>query len=45
MAKVGRKLMFLVKDPFGGVNTVKERLGNRKKVSSLREEFANNFNV
>ncbi len=37
--------MFLLNDPFGGVKTIRERLRNRKKISSLENEFANHFSV
>jgi carbamoyltransferase len=39
-AKLGKKLMFLAKNPGGGWRAVKDRLQNAKKVSSLEEEFA-----
>ena len=38
-AKLGRKLLFLAKNPGGGFAAVKNRLGNAKKVASLEEEF------
>jgi carbamoyltransferase len=44
-AKFARKVLFLVKDPFSGYSTVKNRLGNRKKIASLEQEFAVNFNA
>jgi carbamoyltransferase len=39
-AKLGRKLLFLAKNPGGGWKAVKDRLQNAKKVSSLEDEFA-----
>ena len=39
MAKLDRKLLYLLKNPGGGWNAVKDRLGNAKKVSSLEDEF------
>src|ERR1700742_3572077 len=39
-AKLGKKLLFLAKNPGGGWRAVKDRLQNAKKVSSLDEEFA-----
>jgi carbamoyltransferase len=42
-AKFSRKVLFLLKDPFSGYSTVKNRLGNRKKIASLEQEFALNF--
>ena len=44
-AKLANKALFVLKDPFAGFRTVKERLGNRKKIASLEEEFAANFGV
>lgn len=44
-AKFSRKVMFLAKDPFAGVSTVRERLANRNKIASLEKEFANHFGV
>jgi carbamoyltransferase len=44
-AKLGNKMLFLLKDPFSGYRTVKERLSNRKKISSLEEEFAMHFGI
>ena len=38
-AKLGKKLLFLAKNPGGGWNAVKDRLQNAKKVSSLEDEF------
>ncbi len=44
-AKFGRKALFLARDPFGGFKTIKERLSNRSKISSLETEFANHFSA
>ncbi len=44
-AKVLKKMLFLLKDPFAGFSTVKTRLRNRQKVSSLESEFASHFGV
>jgi len=44
-AKFGKKVLFLLSDPFGGVATITERLKNRKKIASLENEFATHFNV
>ena len=38
-AKLGRKIVYLLKNPGGGFNAVKDRLANAKKVSSLESEF------
>ncbi|MBS1946937.1 MAG: carbamoyltransferase [Bacteroidetes bacterium] len=38
-AKLAKKLLFLLKNPGGGWNAVKERLLNAKKVASLENEF------
>jgi carbamoyltransferase len=38
-AKLGKKLLFLAKNPGGGLAAVKNRLSNAKKVASLEEEF------
>lgn len=42
-AKFSRKVLFLAKDPFAGVSTVRERLANRNKIASLEKEFAFHF--
>jgi carbamoyltransferase len=42
-AKLGKKLKFLLSDPFGGLKTIRERLSNRKKIASLEHEFATHF--
>lgn len=42
-AKLGKKMKFLLSDPFGGLKTVRERLSNRKKIASLEQEFATHF--
>ncbi len=39
-AKFDKKVKFLLKNPLGGFATVKNRLQNSKKVSSLEDEFA-----
>src|SRR5882672_10578694 len=39
-AKLGKKILFLLKNPGGGWNAVTERIRNAKKVSSLENEFA-----
>ena len=44
-AKFARKVLFLAKDPFGGIKTVRERLENRGKITSLEKEFENHFSV
>ncbi len=38
-AKLGKKLIYLAKNPGGGFAAVKNRIANAKKVSSLEEEF------
>jgi carbamoyltransferase len=38
-AKLGKKILFLLKNPGGGWKAVGDRLQNAKKVSSLEEEF------
>lgn len=44
-AKFGKKIKFLLSDPFGGIKTVRERLSNRKKIASLEDEFIHHFGV
>jgi carbamoyltransferase len=39
-AKLGKKIMFLLKNPGGGWSAVLDRLKNARKVSSLEDEFA-----
>jgi carbamoyltransferase len=39
MAKLGKKLLFLLKNPGGGFAAVKNRLSNAQKVSSIEDEF------
>lgn len=39
-AKLFNKLMYLAKNPFGSMGAVKDRMANRKKVSSIEEELA-----
>src|SRR5258708_31173913 len=43
-AKFDRKVMFLLNDPFGGVKTIRERLRNRKKISSLEDRKSTRLN-
>jgi carbamoyltransferase len=38
-AKLGKKMLFLLKNPGGGWRAVTDRLQNARKVSSLEEEF------
>jgi len=38
-AKLLKKILFLLKNPGGGLNAVRDRLSNAKKVSSLEAEF------
>ena len=40
MAKLQRKIMFLLKNPGGGWNAVLDRVKNARKVASLEDEFA-----
>lgn len=42
-AKLGKKMKFLLSDPFARLKTIRERLGNRKKIASLEREFATHF--
>ena len=44
-AKLGKKIKFLLSDPFGGIKTIRERLSNRKKIASLEAEFIHHFGV
>jgi carbamoyltransferase len=44
-AKLGKKLLFLMKDPLGGIKTVKQRLANRQQISSLEQEFERHFGI
>jgi carbamoyltransferase len=39
-AKLGRKILYLLKNPGGGWQAVRNRIHNAKKVSSLEDEFA-----
>ncbi len=39
-AKLGKKILYLLKNPGGGWHAVRNRLSNAKKVSSLDEEFS-----
>src|SRR5688572_128885 len=38
-AKMRKKLMFLLKNPGGGINAILDRVKNARKVSSLEDEF------
>ena len=40
-AKLLKKIMYLLRNPMGGLDTVMNRLQNSRKVSSLEKEFAN----
>jgi carbamoyltransferase len=44
-AKLAKKILFLLKDPFMGWTTLKSRLRNRKQITSLPLEFARHFNI
>ncbi|HWA33006.1 MAG TPA: carbamoyltransferase C-terminal domain-containing protein [Cyclobacteriaceae bacterium] len=44
-AKLGRKILFLLKDPFAGYATAKNRLANTRKISSLEDEFHQHFSI
>jgi carbamoyltransferase len=44
-AKLSKKLLFLLQDPFSGYKTVKTRMENRKEIASLEDEFSKHFNV
>src|SRR5688572_87580 len=44
-AKLGRKFLFLLSNPLGGLKTIQMRLQNRKQISSLEKEFENHFKV
>src|SRR5688500_14666003 len=44
-AKLSKKLLFLLQDPFAGYKTVKARMQNRKEIASLEEEFSKAFGV
>lgn len=39
-AKLDKKMLYLLKNPQGGVKTVLNRLSNNKKVASLEQEFS-----
>lgn len=39
-AKLNKKLLYLLKNPLGSVTAVKERLANRKKISTIEAELA-----
>jgi carbamoyltransferase len=38
-AKLAKKILFLLKNPGGGISAVRDRLSNAKKVASLEAEF------
>lgn len=42
-AKFAKKILFLMKDPFGAYQTVKTRMNNRREILSLFDEFKKNF--
>lgn len=44
-AKLSKKLLFLLSDPFSGYKTVKTRMQNRNEIASLEEEFSSAFGV
>jgi carbamoyltransferase len=44
-AKLDKKLLYLLKNPAGGISTVLARLKNSKKVASLEKEFASISNL
>jgi carbamoyltransferase len=44
-AKFLKKVMYLLRDPFSGYNTVRTRLDNRRRIVSLENEFAKEFNA
>jgi carbamoyltransferase len=44
-AKILKKVMFLLKDPFAGYGTVKNRIANTRKISSLEDEFNLHFGI
>jgi carbamoyltransferase len=44
-AKLSKKILFLLKDPLGGLKTVNQRLANRKQISSLEQEFESHFGI
>lgn len=44
-AKLGKKVKFLLSDPFSGIKTIQERLSNRKKIASLENEFTSHFKI
>ncbi len=39
-AKFGKKILYLMKNPGGGFEAVRQRISNAKKIASLEEEFA-----
>ena len=44
-AKLMKKVLFLMKDPFSGLATVRSRMKNRQQIISLQSEFVNHFGV
>jgi carbamoyltransferase len=44
-AKFGKKILFLLEDPLGGIKTVRQRLTNRRQISSLEHEFEKHFGI
>jgi len=44
-AKLGKKILFLLKDPLGGIKTVRQRLANRQQIASLEQEFEKHFGI
>jgi carbamoyltransferase len=38
-AKLGRKIAFVLSDPFGGIRTIMERWRNRSKIASIEQEL------
>ncbi len=44
-AKFGKKILFLLRDPLGGVKTVQQRLANRQQIASLEQEFEKYFGI
>lgn len=45
VAKLSKKLLFLIQDPFSGYKTVKTRMQNRRQIASLEDEFSNAFSI
>lgn len=42
-AKFAKKILFLLKDPFGAYKTVRTRMDNRREILSLQDEFRKSF--